>query len=321
MIKEKQQGLVAILSANIIFGLNIPVTKAIVGHWMTPMGYTTIRMIFGTFVFWGIGFLLKRENVQRKDLLILFVGGLMGFLGTQFLFSQSLKYTTPVVFSLLMSMTPVVVLILSALFLKEVIPNRKITGIVISISGAALIILLGRTQEQQGSNNALGLIFATLCVFCYAGYLILTRTISVKYAPVTVAKWMFLFSAMLALPFSYSGLQEEKMFSADATGMAFSLLAFSLLFSTTLAFFLMPFALKRLEASTVSIFMNVQPVVASVIAIIIGQDFLSWDKPLAVVCVLTGVYLVTQPNTRHAEKQKKRVALRWVSSVNRLRKQ
>ena len=76
--------------------------------------------------------------------------------------------------------------------------------------------------------------------------------------------------------------------------MAYSFLAFALLFSTTLAFFLMPYALKRLEASTVSIFMNLQPIIASIVAVVVGQDYFTWDKPFAMLLVVIGVYLVTQ---------------------------
>ncbi|MCB0374371.1 MAG: EamA family transporter [Sinomicrobium sp.] len=293
MIREKQQGILAIISANVIFGLNIPVTKSLVSQWMTPAGYTITRMFFGTIVFWTIGTFLRHEKVLRKDLLVMLLGGLMGFLGTQFLFSQSLKFTTPVIFSLLMALTPVVVLLLSAVLLKEAVPKRKIAGIMLSITGAALIILSNSARGHGSPDNLLGILFAVLCVLCYAGYLVLTRTISVRYGPVTVAKWMFLFSALLVLPFSFSGLQHQKIYSDDATGLAFSLLAFALLFSTTLAFFLMPVALKKLEASTVSVFMNLQPVVASVVAIAVGQDTFSGDKPLAALLVLTGVYLVS----------------------------
>lgn len=319
MIKERQQGLIAIFSANVIFGLNIPVTKSLVAHWMTPMGYTMTRMIFGAIIFWAIGSFLKREKVEGKDLLIVFVGGLMGFLGTQFLFSQALEFTTPVIFSLLIAMTPVVVLLLSALFLGEGIPNRKIFGILISISGAALIILLGSAHGQHGTNNALGILFTIICVLFYAGYLTMTRKISQKYAPVTVAKWMFLFSALMVLPFSFSALPNQKIYSADTTGTAIALLAFALLFSTTLAFFFMPYALRRLEASTVSIFMNLQPIVASVVAIAIGKDSLTWEMPLAAGLVLTGVYLVTKPAARKTTEQR-RIALSWVFSANKLRK-
>ena len=293
MHKENQQGLLAILGANIIFGLNIPVTKALVAQWMTPIGYTTIRMFFGTLVFWAASLLMRSEKVHRNDLVLMFIGGLMGFLGTQFLFSLSLEYTSPVVFSLIMALTPAVVLLLSAMILREAIPARKITGIILGISGAALIILLGKSNSENGAHGALGILFAFLCVLCYSGYLVLTRRISVKYQPVTVAKWMFLVSAVAVFPFSTTVLNEQAMFTESTALLPYVLLAFALLFSTTLAFFLMPFALKRLEASVVSIFMNLQPIIASVVAMVVGQDSLTWDKPLAAILVLAGVYFVS----------------------------
>ena len=292
-MQEKTRGLAAILTANLIFGINIPVTKSLVTHWMTPMGYTLTRMVFGCIIFWAIGSFLPRERVDPRDLLVMMIGGLMGFLGTQFLFSQSLHYTTPVIFSLLLALTPVVVLLLSALFLKEIIPGRKIIGILISISGASMIILLSGSQESTGRNHLLGIFFALLTALFYAGYLVITRKISIKYHPVTIAKWMFLVSALVAIPFSLRAIPTQRIYSGEATLQAYGLLAFALLFSTTIAFFLMPVGLKRLEASTVSIFMNLQPVVASVVAVLAGQDVLTWDKPLATLLVIAGVYLVT----------------------------
>ena len=305
MVKEKSKGLVAILCANTIFGLNIPVTKWLMDGWMSPMGYTTTRMALGAIIFWTIGSFLRREKVQLNDLLVILIGGLMGYLGTQFLFSQSLQYTSPVVFSLIMALTPVIVLLLSAIFLKEKIPSRKVIGIALSVSGAALIILLGTNTGAGGSNNLLGIIYAVLCVFGYSGYLVITRKVSMKYTPVTIAKWMFLVSAVFALPFGSGQMNDQRIFSNDTTVLAVSLLVFAILFSTTLAFFLMPYALKRLEASIVSVFMNVQPIVATVIALIVGQDVLTWDKPFAVLLVLTGVYLVTKQKTTNTMKEQK----------------
>lgn len=294
MIKEKHQGLLAILAANLIFGLNIPVTRALMAQWMSPLGYTVTRMLFGAMIFWVIGFFLRSQRVRGKDWLLMLVGGLSGFLGTQFLFSQSLRYTTPVVFSLLMALTPVIVLILSVIFLKEAVPRQKILGIGISISGA-LIIILGSSDAGTGSNNLLGMLFALLCALCYAIYLVLTRDISQRYPPVTIAKWMFLFAALPVVPFSFSALPQQRIYSGEGTPLAFSLLAFALLFSTTIAFFLMPVGLKKLPASTVSIFMNMQPIIASAVAMTVGQDVFTWDKPLAALLVVFGVYLVTVP--------------------------
>ena len=292
-MEERRQGLLAILGANTIFGLNIPVTKALMEQWMTPMGYTVTRMFFGAAIFWLIGNFVKDIKVAKKDFVIIILGGLMGFIGTQFLFSQALQYTTPVIFSLIMALTPVLVLLLSAFFLKEALTTTKIFGIVISVLGASLIILLSGFNGEQASNNTLGVLFAVLCAVSYAGYLVLTRKISIIYKPVTIAKWMFLVSALVAVPFSFSALKNQKIYSGNADISAYSFLIFALIFSTTIAFFLMPYALKRLEASAVSVFMNLQPVVASIVALIVGQDILTWDKPLAIIFVILGVYIVS----------------------------
>lgn len=294
MIGKKREGLIAIFTANLIFGLNIPVTKSLMAQWMTPLGYTITRILFGTAIFWIIASLFQKERVEKKDLPALFLGGMIGFLATQLFFAQSLTYTSPVIFSLLMALIPVVVLLLASLFLQERVARRKILGIILSIAGAALIILQGETDGMEGRNHFLGISFALLCVCSYSGYLIITRKVSLKYQPLTVAKWMFLFSALLILPFSYEGLAGQKIYSSETSLMAISLLTFAILFSSTLAFFLMPLGLKRLEASTASIFMNLQPIVASAVAISLGQDSISWEIAIASILVLGGVYLVSR---------------------------
>lgn len=292
-MNSKTKGVWAILCANTIFGLNIPVTKALVSGWMTPSGYTLVRMLFGAVVFWLISMRYKSEKVASNDMLIMALGGFLGFVATQFSFALALQYTTPVNFALMMALTPVIVLVLSFLFLKEKIGWRKLLGILVSVSGAVLIILYG-SNSGQGKNDLLGIAIALLCALAYAIYMMLTRNVSVKYGPVTVVKWMFFFAFLIILPFGAGAVFQQPIFGAGTEISAISLLAFSLIFSTLIAFFLMPVALGRLKASTVSIFMNLQPIVAAAVAIIVGQDLFSWDKALATLLVIGGVYTVTQ---------------------------
>lgn len=193
---------------------------------------------------------------------------------------------------MLMALTPVIVLLYSILFIRESTSKLKILGILLSIAGAVMAIVLSGNGGSSGTDNLLGVTYSILCVVFYSAYLILTRNISIKYRAITVAKWMFLFSTLFALPFA-SELPNQNIYSEVASLHAFMLLGFSLLFSTTLAFFLMPVALKKLTASIVSTFMNLQPVVASVVAIAVGQNILTWDKPIAMLLVISGVYLVT----------------------------
>ena len=86
---------------------------------------------------------------------------------------------------------------------------------------------------------------------------------------------------------------QQPLFSSAANWVGIAEMLFIVVFATVLGYFLIPYAMKWLRATTVSIYTNLQPVVASLVAIAIGQDILTWDKPVAGVLVLLGAYFVT----------------------------
>jgi len=250
-------------------------------------------MLFATVVFWTISLFCPKEKVTPKDLLIIAVGGFLGFVFTQLSFAMGLQYTTPVNFSLIVALGPMVVMLLSAIFLKEKITRNKIIGIVLAISGV-LLLILNVENAGRGKNDLLGILLAFVNITCLAIYMIITKKVSQKYTPITLVKWMFLFSLFMLMPFGIKNLFTEKIFSGEATFPAISAFSFVLVFSTVVTYFLFPIALKRLKATTVSIYMNLQPIIASTVAIIIGQDVFTWDKLIAALLVISGVYIVTQ---------------------------
>ena len=133
----------------------------------------------------------------------------------------------------------------------------------------------------------------------WAVYLIITRKVSDKYSAVTQMKYFFLISAVVMLPIAMMEPQ-QKLYSAEWGWSGVLEMAFIVLFATGLGYFLIPYALRFLKATTVSIYTNIQPVVASLVAIAVGQDHLSWDKPVAAVLVLLGAYIVTIPRDQKA---------------------
>ena len=196
---NQKKGHISIIVSCIIFASNILLTNALVGTWMTPMGYTLTRLIYGAIVLWFLSLFFKKEKVERKDLLVLAIGGVLGFIVSQFAFALALRFTTPVNFSLIMAMVPVVVLILSFFFLKEKITRNKSIGILLSVIGAIVIILQGNTSNATGSNNILGVTIAFMSMSSYGIYLMITREVSQKYSSITILKWMFLFTAILLM--------------------------------------------------------------------------------------------------------------------------
>jgi drug/metabolite transporter (DMT)-like permease len=293
MKQTKLQGHLAIFAANVIFGLGVPVSKALLNDWVTPMGYMASRSFFAAVIFWLIAAFLPSEKVERRDLWVILGGGLLGFVISQSLTAWALDYTTPVYFSLIAALTPVAVMLMAALFISERITLVKLLGVVLGIGGALLMLAKG-WQSGAGKNDFLGIILAVLSVLTWAVYLIVTRSVSQKYTAVTQMKWVFLISAIVTVPIALREWDMQPLYSTAANWAGIGEMAFLVLGATVLGYFLIPVAMKSLAATTVSIYTNLQPVVASLVAIAIGQDVLTWDKPVAAVLVLLSAWIVTR---------------------------
>ena len=182
---------------------------------------------------------------------------------------------------------------MAAVALHEPITRMKSLGVALGVSGAGLLILRAHSGGS-GNHDLLGILLAFLSVCGYSLYLLITRSVSQRYAPVTLMRWLFLFTAMMLLPFGASDLPVQRIYTSEATWQAIELLTYIVICSTAIRYFLMPVALKRLRATTVSIYMNLQPIVAAIAAIAIGQDTFTWDKPIAAALVIAGAYVVTR---------------------------
>ena len=302
MNNNKIQAHAAIFFANVIFGLGVPVTKILLEDWVSPMTYMAVRCLGAAIIFWIIAAFMKSEHVERHDLLVIMVGGLMGVVVSQTLTAWALNYTSPVYFSLIATLTPVAVMLMAALFIGERITGLKFLGVLLGIGGAVLMVVMGQTSGS-GSNDLLGITLAILSVLTWAIYMIITRKVAQKYTPVTQMKYVFLISAVVTVPLAWSELSAQPLFSADTFGWDGALeMGFIVLGATVLGYFLIPFAMKSLSATTVSIYTNLQPMVASFVAIFIGQDRLTWDKPVAAILVLLSAYIVTVVTTKSENK-------------------
>ena len=292
MDKHKIEGHSAVLLANVIFGLGVPVTKLLLDEWVSPMAYMATRCMGAAAIFWLISLFMPRERVERRDLLVIMGGGLLGFVVSQTLTAWALHFTTPVYFSIIATLTPVATMVCAALLIGERLSLRGALGVAIGVVGALLMVMVG-WQGGSGMNDLLGIGLAVLSLLTWAVYLIITRKVSVKYTAVTQMKWVFLVSTLAVLPFSWTDLQASRLYSSQWAWSGVAEMAFIVVFATVAGFFAIPFALRSLKTTTVSVYTNLQPIVASFVAIAIGQDLLSWDKPVSLALVLLSAWIVT----------------------------
>ena len=216
------------------------------------------------------------------------------------MFLKGLSYTLAIDASIIMTVNPVLVLLVSALIVGEVINLRKISGITIGATGAILLILMSEGDVSFASNNFLGNLLVFLNALSYGIYLVIVKTLMNKYRPVTVLKWIFPIGLFIIFPVAYDELIHTHWQAfTPAIWWAF---AYVLIASTFLAYLLNVFGLQYVNASTVSIYIYSQPVIASVVAIIFLHEHLNIIKIIAALLVFIGVYLVSTKNKKKSKK-------------------
>ncbi|MBQ2098668.1 MAG: DMT family transporter [Bacteroidales bacterium] len=288
----KWGGHLAALTVYIIFGINPNCSKAVVPEYVSPEVFTALRMLFGTVVFWILSLLTPYERIEKRDRWLILVSGIV-LAGTLVAFAEAFRYTSPCYVSLISATSPLMVMIMAAIFLKEPISWRKSVGVLIGIGGALMIVLF--SWKIDANATPLGLLLCFINILFYTVYLLTTRTISKRYSPITLMKWMFLIGSVICVPMAISSFTPaaSPMLFGPAPAMAWVNLLVVLIFSTVVSYFLLPLSLRAIRPTTVSMYSNLQPVVTACVAIAIGQDIFTWNKPVALVLIIIGVYLVT----------------------------
>lgn len=297
-LSPKQVGNLTMLSIVAMFAVNIPISKYLLqSGYIDPYGLTIARMTFATVFFWMTSLLLKKEKIERKDHLTIFLGGLLGITFNQGLFIYGLSNTSPVDASIITTSTPLFAMVIAALVLKEPITSKKIAGVLLGGAGAIYLVYTSHHGDMAADSSMKGNLAVVCSSLSYASYLVVTRPLSTKYSSVTLMKWMFLYSTIILLPFFYRDLIEAPMF-VQSEILPFLLIGYTLFIATFVAYTLIPVAQKRIRATTISMYNNLQPLIASFIAIGLGQDHFSSNKVISGVMILGGVYLVTQSKSR-----------------------
>ncbi len=281
--------------ANIIFGLNVPISKALLDNYVDATTLSCLRMVFAAAAFWILSIFTPREKVRPRDLLLLVVASIFGITLNQFSFIQGLSYTTSIDAAIVVTITPVLVMCLAAAFLKEPITGPKVLGVAMGAAGA-LMIILRNGGVSLSSNNMLGDILCFCSSLSYAIYLTISKPLVARYSSPTVMKWMFLFAAIMVSPMAVPHISSVAWGAMPING--YLLLTFVLLGATFITYLCIGYTLRYLRPTTLSMYNYAQPLVASLAAVALGLDVLGWYKLGAAALIFAGVYLVTKSRAR-----------------------
>lgn len=282
--------LLAFLAA-LIYGVSFTVAKEVMPVYIQPFGFILLRVLGATLLFWGVGIFLKKEKIEVKDYPRLLLAAIFGIALNQLSFFKGLSMTTPINASVIMVCSPIIVLIFSSFLLNEKATKKKLLGIFIGLFGAVLLIVFGK-DIGSASNASLGNLLVFVNASSYALYLILIKNLTKKYHAITLAKWLYLIGLFMVIPFGFSELSVVNWESLPLP--IIYRIGFIIVFTSFMTYMFNLFAIKELKPTTLSIFIYLQPVIASSYALLVGSDSLNFIKIGSTILIFIGVYLVTR---------------------------
>lgn len=294
----------ALLAANLIYGLNYSIAKDAMPTYIQPSGFVLLRVVGASALFIA---LISRSNKpklpQKKDLLLLVACALFGVVLNQLLFFEGLNLTTPINAAVIMTVNPILVLIMAALVLRESLRFKRIFGVLLGLTGALIMIFFSNGIPQNinlSSETFLGDTLVFINAAAYALYLVLVKPLTQKYNAVSVITWVFVIGLMFVIPVGYSELMAVNWNSLPLD--IWLKIAFVVVATTFLTYLFNMYSLQRLSPAVVSIYIYSQPLLASVISMFRGQDELNSYKITSAIFIFVGVFLASMPRKRIESK-------------------
>jgi len=277
-----------------MYGANYVIAKGLMPDVIGPNGFILLRVVGAVLLFWLI-FSFQSEKIARKDFLLLAVCGLFGVAMNQLLFFNGLMLTSPLNAPVIMTMTPVLVLIFSVIILKERARVWQVVGMLIGATGSIIFML----QNSGGFATQKGDMFILLNAASYAMYLVLVKPLMKRYKPLTVITWVFTFGLVYVLCWQFSIEEVRSVAWIDLSSESIARLLFVIIGVTFLPYLLTVFAMKKVSPSVAAVYIYLQPLLSAFFVYLFWvfgmEDYtekLNLIKVASALAVFVGVYLV-----------------------------
>lgn len=292
---KRNLALLAVSSTAVFYGITYSVAKEIMPVYVSPFALVWIRITCAAILFWITSWVMKSPRLDKKDFPYVIMLAFFGMVLNVLSFYKGLSLTTPINGAVIMVTSPIIVLIFSLFLLKEKLHWIRGVGIFIGLFGAYFLTTVGKQNTINAANIPLGNILVFVNAISYSLYLILAKKMVEKYHPLVFIKWLYTFGFLMMTPLVFHEVLRVNWHNIPTN--IYWAIGYVVVFATYFNFLFNLYGLKHLKPTTVSAFIYVQPVVATLFALLVGSDELSWLKIVCTLLIFVGVYLVTlRPN-------------------------
>jgi len=258
-LSNRSLGFLAAFGATLIYGLNHTVAKNVMPIYIGPYAFILLRVIGASLLFWTVSLFIKSERIDKKDWPRIILCSFLGMVINMLAFFKGLELSTPVNSSVMITLSPIIVFIFSAILLKEKIESMKAFGIISGFIGALILVLYTTKTGVNAPNIPLGNLLFIVNSFAYGLYLVLVKPLIAKYNIITLLKWLFLLGVIMNLPVTINQFSEVDWINLPIKEAIIPMI-FVVVGTTFFTYLFNAYALTKLSASSVSSFIYLQPI-------------------------------------------------------------
>ncbi len=257
------------------------------------LGLTALRVTLGALILWPI-FLLVRPPGEierlRRDWKVILALGFFGVTLNQFFFLAGLKNTSAAHSSLLISLSPVFVLLIARLHRLERLTFLKAAGVATALAGTVLLTTERAIGRGGGSvPTSLGDFYALLGAVAFAYFAVLGKEVAPRYGSVTINTVTYTLGALMLAPGAMVQLWQTGLSGISAK--AWLALLYMAGGASVAAYIIFYYALRRISATRLAALSYLQPVIVTLMGAIFLREQVTGPLVAGAAAILGGVYM------------------------------
>jgi drug/metabolite transporter (DMT)-like permease len=286
----------ALMLVQLLFGLNYPASKLILNYF-PPILWSAIRMGLAALLMFATAFWIVPKQNRKVDgpfLMKTFYYGFFGMVLCQTFFMIGLKNTTSTNGAVLNTLIPIFTLLVAIVLGKENLTVNRAFGFLVAVVG--VLVLRNIEDFETSGATMMGDLFMILNCLSLAIFFTISRDFLKNQSAYWVTAWMFLFGSIVIFVTSLiTGLitrqDLELVWNVPWESTLGGAVIYNVIGATLLTYFLNSWTLKRVSASSVAVFIYLQPVIAVLFAWIFQNEPPTTRTILSIIFIFSGVMI------------------------------
>jgi len=235
-----------------------------------------------------------RQALARSWIAVLLLA-VLGIASFNTLAYSGLQYTQAINAFLIQSLMPVMIVVLSFLIFRERVTLLQCVGIVVSLSGAVMIIARGDAEILVSLSINRGDFLVMAAIACYAGYSVLLRKRPPVH-PLAFICTIFWVGTLVLLPLYLWEVLTVAVMQVKLSSLL--VIAYVIVFPSIVSYLCFNRGVELVGANRAGLFIHLMPVFGSLMAVLFLDETFKWYHGVGVILIGTGIYLATRPCNR-----------------------